>query len=975
MRSIKMRIAMRKTILFIFSFLSLVVYSQNTNFVKVFNSSSDEFANKVVQLSSGDYYILSTTESYGAGNKDILVTKTNGLGDVIWSYAFGTSGNEVGTSLRLATDGGILITGYSDNISLYSDAAFILKLTSSGAETFNKTITYDSTVRAYDIVESRFGGYYVTGHVYLDSLDDNVFLTSMSSTGNIFWTKTYGGIKKDHAYSIAEDGKGRLIIAGSTMNDSIINGSTGDMDIQLMRLRTNGNVVWTRNYGTNTNQMATYVRSDNNSNLYLTGHTEGGPMMGENMFLTKLDSTGNVSSSFMFGTDGDDRGYALNLLSNGDVNLTGKIQGVSSSGDFAVLRVNSSGAIVNSSILGGDSSDGMFGVDAFLAPDGGVTVLSGGKSYLNSNNYNLYMIKTESNGVVGCGSKLDFVNSGQFSLSTNAYQNTTTISTGANVSFTKTTVSLADTMLCCKLNARIAADTITMCTGDQIRLGRASISGYQYSWTAIGSSFTSSVANPQVSPASDITYKLVVTEANGVCISDSATVHVIVNSRLNVDFARDSFFCEGQSVTVEAYPGQNSYTWTGDGYTYSGAQATFSLDDTIVLRVIDNNSCVYLDTIAITEIPTPTFSLGPDTTICSNLSITLEGPANMYSYNWNGTTGSNRYYTTSIQKIHSLTVVDSFGCTANDLIIVQTKPFSTFTLGADTSICESSVFTIFGPGALTNYIWNDTASTVQNLEVNEGGTYHLTAFNSFGCPYSDTIVISEWSLPVFSLGNDTYFCEGSYVVLQGPASGVDQYLWSTSSEEDTTWVSTAGDYTLQVTDFNGCRYTDTINVTESPAPVISLGDDTTLCIGQTLVLTPGSGFSSYQWSTSETTASISVNSVGTYSVTVTDTKGCEGSASINVDTMTCSGGSVQYLGKHQLRMYPNPASTQLTLDSDISLMGAVISLYDALGKEVIQIQAESHKVVLEVADLTSGIYNLSVAKDNMKVYYRVIVAH
>lgn len=963
---------MRKTLLFVLSFLSFQVFSQTTSFVKAIGGSSDDYAQKVVQLSSGDYFILSTTESYGVGGSDIMVTRTNGLGDIIWSYAYGSGGNETATSMKLASDGGILITGYSDNIATNADAAFIMKLTSSGSVTWNTTLVSDSTVRAYDIVESRTGGYFVTGYAYVDSLDDNIFVTSMSTSGNFFWTKTYGGINKDHGYSIAEDSKGRLLIAGSTMNDSVTVGGSGDTDIQLIRMRTNGNVIWTRNYGSNSKDVATHVKFANNQ-IYMTGYTEDGFLSGENMMICRVDTNGTVQSSGIYGTNGDDRGYSLQFPSSSLITLAGSVKGISSPGDIAVLTLNTSGSIVNTSVVGGDSIDGVQGVDAYLAPDGSVSVVSNGKSLRNSSSLDLYLYRASTSGVVNCGSKLEIIDGIGYNLSSNSHDYSTTLSAGANLSFSSTSVTSSDTVICCQLEARVASDTIRMCTGDQVRLGRNGISGYIYSWTAVGSSYTSSAANPLVSPSSTTTYKLVVSEANGDCIGDSALVHVIVNSRLNVDFARDTFFCEGLSVVVPAYPGLNSYLWFGDGYTKAGNNQSFNIEDTVVLTVIDNNSCVYNDTIAITEIPTPTFSLGADTTICSNVPITIEGPDDMASYTWNGTTSSNSTFTTSTQQVLTLVVVDSFGCTASDNIVIQTKPFSTFSLGPDTSFCEGGVFIIQGPGALSDYIWNDTASNLKDIGVYEAGQYTLTAYNSFGCPYSDTINISELPLPVFSLGPDDGFCEGVGKVLTGPASMI-QYDWSTGSTQDTTTALVEGDYSLRVTDNNGCRYSDTIYMTEYANPVITLGNDTTICIGTTLDLSPGAGYADYDWSTSQSSITITVQQKGTYSVTVTDNNGCKGTASINVDTVTCTN-SIHYLGSHKVNVFPIPASSKLNISSDISLMSAELQLYNAVGDLVIRKTSTSHEPILDVNALADGVYTLKITKDNKQALYRVVVSH
>ncbi|MFY0644016.1 MAG: T9SS type A sorting domain-containing protein [Bacteroidia bacterium] len=968
-----MRKTFRLTISALLSFLFLGVNAQYTSYVHAYGGSSDEEAVGIVQTSSGDHFILANTESYGAGNTDIYLSKVNGLGEIQWTYAYGTLGNDKATSLTATSDGGFLVTGYSDGITTGStDAGLLLKINSAGSLSWSKYYSLDSFVRLHGAVESRTGGYFVTGEILLDSLDANVLVSSVSTTGNIFWTKTYGGIKDDVGYDIAEDIAGKLVVVGTTKNDSIIVGSSGVMDVQVLRLDQSGNIDWIKNYGTSSDDVATRIKIDDEK-YYVIGYTDGSLEPTRNALLMRVDSTSSLDYVTALGTQFEDRGLDAVTLSGNTLNLLMSIEGTTSANDLALVNLDNTGAVLLNFVYGGDSADGMSGA-LQKSSESGYSILGHGKSFKTGNNQNLFLIKTEESGSAECEEKLDDIQTFPISMSTNSYSNTTTIGLGFNPTITRTTVSEADTSLCCVLVARTAADSITMCEGDKINIGRQGVSGYTYSWTTNNSSYTSSAANPQVSPEEDTEYKLVVSDPNGNCVGDSATVYVTVNSRLTgIDFARDSFFCEGDDVTVTAYPGMNSYSWFGTGYAFSGQQVTFDEDDEVVLSVIDNNACVYLDTIQISEIPIPTFDLGIDTTICANLSITLSGPPNMEEYIWNGNSTSDQSFTTSSQQTHTLQVIDSFGCTYTDQIVIQTKPFATFDLGPDTSMCPNGQFVIYGPGALGGYIWNDTASSLQNLTVTQGGTYHLTAYNSFGCPYSDTVVIDEYNEPVFSLGNDTGYCEGGSVLLSGPMS-MSSYLWKNGTDKDTLTVQ-GGQHWLTVTDDNGCQSRDTIVVVENPNPAITLGPDTTICIGESIDLSPGTGYAGYDWSTNESTATITVSTKGTYSVTVTDANNCSGSASVDVDTMTCDKESVFYLGDNKLRLYPNPASQVLNIDFDGSLAGAEIWLIDVQGRIILHKKIRAHQYSLDLTEVPNGLYQVAVRKDNNQIYSKVIVSH
>ena len=108
-------------------------------------------------------------------------------------------------------------------------------------------------------------------------------------------------------------------------------------------------------------------------------------------------------------------------------------------------------------------------------------------------------------------------------------------------------------------------------------------------------------------------------------------------------------------------------------------------------------------------------------------------------------------------------------------------------------------------------------------------------------------------------------------------------LWSDGSSDPTLAVSSAGNYWVLVTDTNGCSATDSVEVNIASLPIVDLGADTALCDGGTVLLDAGPGFTSYFWSDSSTLQTNSLTIGGTYSVTVTNSAGCEGVDIVNID--------------------------------------------------------------------------------------------
>ncbi|HRP88649.1 MAG TPA: PKD domain-containing protein [Edaphocola sp.] len=136
-----------------------------------------------------------------------------------------------------------------------------------------------------------------------------------------------------------------------------------------------------------------------------------------------------------------------------------------------------------------------------------------------------------------------------------------------------------------------------------------------------------------------------------------------------------------------------------------------------------------------------------------------------------------------------------------------------------------------------------------------------------------------------NLGNDTSVCQGTTVTLNpGTNTGPVTYLWNTGATTPTLNVSTGGTYSV-VVDNGSCSKTDTIQVNIFAYPVVNLGNDTTICTGNSLTLNPGSNPSaSYLWSNGATTPTININTAGTYSVTVTNGTICQAKDTIVVTT-------------------------------------------------------------------------------------------
>ena len=182
---------------------------------------------------------------------------------------------------------------------------------------------------------------------------------------------------------------------------------------------------------------------------------------------------------------------------------------------------------------------------------------------------------------------------------------------------------------------------------------------------------------------------------------------------------------------------------------------------------------------------------------------------------------------------------------------------------------------ITDPDSFDTYSWMPNGETTQSIDISSPDTYVLTVTNAINCSLTDSIVVTSPTLtiPTISLSGPSIICAGDSVILT--SSEAENNTWSTGELTQSITVGTSGAY--NVTYNNGCESGTSTNVvvTVNPLPVVSISGGA-ICPGSSSILSAGNTYSSYLWSTGETTFSISVNTPGEYSVNVIDNNGCDG---------------------------------------------------------------------------------------------------
>jgi hypothetical protein len=223
-----------------FYFLNSVLIAQapDTMWTKTFGGDSSDAGLFVTQTNDGGYIITGYTKSFGAGEEDVWLVKTNTDGDTLWTKTFGGIGIDKGVSVRQTTDGGYIIIGSTDSFGSGQFDIWVVKTNANGDLQWNKTFGGISSDYGHYVEEISNGGYIISGTTSsFGASDVDVWLIRSDADGDTLWTRTFGDSTNNSNYSVQlTTGEGYIIVW------------QGSERVWLTKTDMDGDTLWTKTF-------------------------------------------------------------------------------------------------------------------------------------------------------------------------------------------------------------------------------------------------------------------------------------------------------------------------------------------------------------------------------------------------------------------------------------------------------------------------------------------------------------------------------------------------------------------------------------------------------------------------------------------------------------------------------------------------------------------------------------------------------
>ena len=383
---------MKKIIVTCFLILPFTLFSQVVeDWSQTFGGNGNDYGYSVQQTNDGGYIIIGSIYSFGDSTRDIYLIKTNEFGEELWSQTFGGEYSDVGRSVIQTSDNGYILTGRSSTGQQNHTKILVIKTDELGEEQWSRSIGNDSIgglQSGDDIIQINDGGYVFTGTIRQDG--SKMFLMKINENGLDEWIHTYNDLNGGWGTSLKQTNDGGFIVSGWGVSET-----TPEIlyDGYLVKTNENGEEQWGNTYNYDVWDRIYSVQKTSDGGYVLVGMTKSSQQDQSKIYLLKTNENGVEEWNQIIEGEQGVRGRCVLETGDGEYLILGTINIDSLDTDIYLIKMDESGQEQLSQTFGGNGNDSGYSVQQ--TNDGGYIIV--GSTEVDSLNTDVYLIKMNGN--------------------------------------------------------------------------------------------------------------------------------------------------------------------------------------------------------------------------------------------------------------------------------------------------------------------------------------------------------------------------------------------------------------------------------------------------------------------------------------------------------------------------------------------------------------------------------------------------
>ncbi len=367
------------------------------SFTKTFGGKDLDRGIGVSLTRDGGYIAVGFTKSFGAGGEDIYVVKCGAKGDTEWEKTYGGKRNDNGWAIQQTDDGGYMIAGFTESFGNGDFDFYLIKTDQYGKEQWTKIYGGKGNDRCWSAQPTLDGGYILLGETTsYGAGEEDAYLVKVDAKGNLEWEKVYGGSGKDRCFSVRQTSNRGYIFVGMTLSFG-----TGESDVYLVKTDPKGKVEWSKTFGGEGLDIGHSVLQTSEGGYAIIGYTNNFGAENDDPYLIKVDESGNTEWTQVYsyeyldhtlsGCQTNDKGFIL-------IGFSGYItpEGKPGASDILLIKTDQTGKQEWIRRIG-EKKGRNFGYNVAVCPDGGY-ILVGDTSHKGAGQLDLLLQKTDPRG-------------------------------------------------------------------------------------------------------------------------------------------------------------------------------------------------------------------------------------------------------------------------------------------------------------------------------------------------------------------------------------------------------------------------------------------------------------------------------------------------------------------------------------------------------------------------------------------------